>query len=181
MPEIETARLRLRPFVAADLDDLARLCADPEVMRYIGLEAGRTLTRAETQYVLDTIITFWRTHGYGRWAVLLKTTGRLIGLCGLRQLDGEPELMYAFEQASWGQGLAAEAARASLRYGFEEVGLERIVAVTRHANAASQRVLVKIGMRYEGEARPYGVETLGYALTRAEFAPDDSSYLLRRD
>lgn len=66
-------------------------------------------------------------------------------------LEGTPELIYVLAKAYWGKGLAAEAAKASLRYSFEELKLERIVAVTRHENLASQRVMQSIGMSYEKE------------------------------
>src|SRR2546421_7442422 len=108
MPEIETARLRLRLFTPNDLDALARLFSDPEVMRYLGIESGKTLTRAETKTVLDRAIASWRERGFGRWAVLLKATQKLIGLCGLRQLEDTPELLYLLSKDWWGQGLAAE-------------------------------------------------------------------------
>lgn len=181
MPEIETRRLLLRPFNLADLDDLARLFGDAAVMRYLGVEGGQTLTRDETQAALEIFIAGWRERGFDRWAARLKATQEMIGLCGLRLLDDMPELVYALRKENWGQGFAAEAARACLRFAFEELRLERVVAVTRPGNVASQRVLEKIGMRYEREAQYYGVDTLGYALTRAEFRAGDAFYLLRRD
>lgn len=179
MPEIETARLHLRPFTPDDVDELAPLLGDPTVMRYIGVEGGKTLTRAETEDVLARMVAGWQKNGFGRWAVLRKTTAQLIGLCGFRLHESLPELLYLLGNAHWGQGLAAEAARASLRYGFEELRFERIVAFTRPDNVASQRVLQKLGMRYDGAAQLHGVNARCYALTRAEFCPDDSFYLLR--
>ncbi len=176
MPQIETLRLRLRPFVAADLDELARLVADPQVMRYLGREGGRTMTRAEAEEVLNKFIAGWRERNFGHFAVLLKGQERLIGLCGLKLLEDTPELLYALGREWWGRGYAPEAARACLRYGFEELGLERVVAVTRPLNHASRRVLEKTGMRYQQAVRPYGVTAILYALTRAEFQPDDSFY-----
>jgi ribosomal-protein-alanine N-acetyltransferase len=181
MPEIETARLLLRPFNLNDLDDLARLFGDPAVMRYLGVEGGKTLTRAETQAALDAFIAGWHERGFGRWAVLRKATQQWLGLCGLRLLDGAPELVYALTKDNWRQGFATEAAQACLRFAFEELQLERIVAVTRPGNVASQRVLEKIGMRYEREVQYYGVDALGYALTQAEFRASDAFYLLHRD
>jgi RimJ/RimL family protein N-acetyltransferase len=99
MAEIETARLRLRLCTHDDLDALADLFGDAEVMRYIGVESGKALTRAETEGVLDNIISGWHRRGFGRWAVLLKATHQLIGLCGLKLLEGTPELMYILRRA----------------------------------------------------------------------------------
>jgi RimJ/RimL family protein N-acetyltransferase len=181
MPEIETSRLRLRILVPSDLDDLLLIVGDPEVMKYLGVEAGATLNREEAQKALTNMIQFWNLHGFGRWGVVDKLNGKLIGLCGLRLLEGAPELVYGVSKANWGRGLATEAAKASLRYGFEELGLDRIVAVTRHANEASIKVLTKIGMQYEKEVNHYGVDALCYVATRAEFQPDDSLYVLSRD
>ncbi len=174
MSDIETARLRLRPFTPDDLDDLAPLLGDPAVMRHIGVESGKTLTRAEAAAALDNMINGWRKRGYGRWAVLLKATGQLIGLCGFRLHENMPELIYLLGKTHWGQGFATEAAQASLRYGFAELRFERIVAFTRPENTASQRVLQKLGMRFAGEAPLHGVAALCYVLTRAEFRPDES-------
>ncbi len=178
MSDIETARLRLRPFTLADLDELAPLLGDPAVMRYLGVEGGKPLTRAEAAAALDNMITGWRKRGYGRWAVLLKATAQLIGLCGFRLHEDTPELIYLFGTTHWGQGFAAEAAQASLRYGFAELRFERIVAFTRPENTASQRVLQKLGLRFDGEAQLHGITALCYALTRAEFRPADSFYRL---
>lgn len=181
MPEIETARLRLRRFTPDDLDDLERLFSDPAVMLYLGIEAGKTLSRQETAETLRGFISGWDKHGFGRWAVTHQETQRFIGLCGLKLLAGQPELIYALEKAYWGQGLATEAARAALRYGFEEVGLERIVAVTRRENVASQRVMQTIGMRWEGEGSYYGVEGVCYAISSQEFGADNGVYIVHHE
>lgn len=181
MPRIETARLHLRKFTPNDLDDLARLLADPGVMRYLGIEAGRPLARAESEIVLNVTIDAWAKQGYSRWAVVLKTTSQLIGLCGFRAHGSTPELMYLLAPTYWGQGYAYEAAHASLRYGFETLLSERIVAFTRPENSASQRVLHKLGMRLEEEAEVFGVQARCYALTRAEFQPSDAFYQLTDD
>ncbi len=163
-----------------DLDDLMLIFGDPDVMKYMGIEAGTTMTREEAYAILGKMIGFWEGHGFGRWAVLNKENGKLIGLCGLRLLEGTPELFYAFSKPYWGKGLATEAARAILRYGFEELRFERIVAVTRHANRVSINVMKKIGMRYEKEVNHYGVAAVCYVALREEFRAEDSLYILSR-
>src|SRR6267142_451568 len=180
MPEIETSRLRCRMLSAADLDSLLLIVSDPEVMRYLGREPGKILLRQETKVILESMINFWKQHGFGRWAVVNKADDKLIGLCGFRLLDSVPELFYLFARANWGKGLATEAATAVLRFGFEELGFERIMAATRHANTASIRVLTKIGMRYETEISHSGVNALCYVSLRDEYQPEDSPYILSR-
>jgi RimJ/RimL family protein N-acetyltransferase len=91
-----------------------------------------------------------------------------------RALDRLPdrediEVLYALERAAWGRGFAREAAAAAVRYGFHVVGLDRIVAVIRHANTGSRRVLEKLGLRYEGDVEVYGVVAACDAMTVEEF------------
>ena len=181
MPQIETERLHLRMPTPQDVDDIAALFADPDVMRFIGLEAGAILSRAETESTVEKMIAFWTRTGFGRWAVIDKETRKLIGLCGLRLLDGTPELFYLFAKATWGKGLATEAASAALRYGFEELQFERIIAVIRPGNTISQKVVKKIGMKYEKELNHDGVDGVCYVATLKEFEPSDSTYIRSRD
>jgi ribosomal-protein-alanine N-acetyltransferase len=180
MLEIEIARLRLRMLRPADLESLLPIVGDPEVMKYLGAEAGATPSPEETKVILEKMIDFWAQHGFGRWAVVNKEDDELIGLCGFRLLDSTPELFYLFARANWGKGLATEAARAALRFGFEELGFERIMAAARHANIASIKVLTKIGMRYEKEISHSGVNALCYVSTRDEYQPEDSPYVVSR-
>ncbi|HEY9282014.1 MAG TPA: GNAT family N-acetyltransferase, partial [Pyrinomonadaceae bacterium] len=172
--EIETDRLRLRRFLPSDLDSLAGLMGDPEVMRHIGREAGLTLSQPEAEALLDLLVSEWERRGFGRFALFDKATGEFVGLCGWKALegaDGKPELLYVLGKEHWGSGLAVEAAAACLRYGFAELRMERVVALTRPKNSASRRVLDKLGMRCEGEGIYYGVQVVCYSITRAEFQP----------
>jgi ribosomal-protein-alanine N-acetyltransferase len=99
MPEIETGRLRLRMFTLEDLDELARIFGNPDVMQYIGASGG-PITRAETEHALLSIIKHWHRHGIGRWAAEYKQEKKLIGYGGLRRFEhegegkGRPELVY---------------------------------------------------------------------------------------
>jgi len=167
---IETARLRLRMFRLDDLDDLAAMFADPEVMRYVA--DGKPVNREEASKALESIINHWRRHGFGRWAVEDKNTGQFVGFGGLRSLFGKPEVVYHFAKAHWGKGFATELARASLKYGFETHRFERIVAIAKPGNTASIHVMEKLGMRYEKHASYYGIDVIQYAITREEFKPD---------
>jgi ribosomal-protein-alanine N-acetyltransferase len=180
MPEIETSRLRCRRPSPADLEALLLIVSDPEVMKYLGTNQGAILSRDETEFFLEKMIEFWKQRGFGRWAIVNKVDDKLIGLCGFRLADSVPELFYLFAKANWGKGLATEAARAVVRFGFEELGFERIMAATRHANTASIRVLTKIGMRFESEITHFGVNALCYVSMRDEYQPEDSPYILSR-
>jgi len=179
MSLVETARLYLRRFQLDDLDGLAGLLSDPDVMRYVG--DGQPQSREVADSALQSIIRHWQEHGFGRWAAIDKETQTLIGFGGLRSMMGTPEVVYHFVKSYWGRGLATELASASLRYGFEERQFERIVAVAKPQNVASIRVMEKLGMRYLKHTIYYNMEVVQYEIERAEWDPDDSPYRLRRD
>jgi RimJ/RimL family protein N-acetyltransferase len=179
-PRIETARLSLRPFTHADLDDLFAVFGDPEVMRYIS--GGKPRSREDTETGLLRTIEGWKTRGFGFWAVTHKGMERVIGYCGLVPLEdtSEIEVAYGFAKSEWGHGYASEAAQASLRFGFEELKLERIVAVVYQENISSKRVLEKLGMTYTKNGHYYGVELMYYEISRIDFHPRDTLYVLQR-
>jgi ribosomal-protein-alanine N-acetyltransferase len=170
-PETETARARLRMFTLGDLDELFIILSDPEVVRHLG--TGLPVTKDEAEVALKSIINHWERNGIGRWAVVDKGSGRLIGWAGLRLLEGTPEVVYLLARNYWGSGLATELGRACLKFGFYERRFERIVAITKPGNLASQRVMKKLGMKYEGEACYYGYDVVQYAISRQEF--DDAA------
>jgi ribosomal-protein-alanine N-acetyltransferase len=95
----------------------------------------------------------------------------LIGNCGLHYLENGPdvELTYTIQPFYWGQGLATEASRAVLSWGFKTLQLKQIVAVTGPANGASQRVMQKLGMKYQQNIQYNGTEVVYYAISRNEF------------
>ncbi|OLE55211.1 MAG: GNAT family N-acetyltransferase [Acidobacteria bacterium 13_1_20CM_3_53_8] len=170
MKELQTSRLRLRLFTMEDLEALAKIVSDTEVMKYIGVGGARDLLSAEK--TIKTILSHWEKHGFGIWALEEKATGNLIGWCGLQHLDKTPEveIAYLLDSPYWRQGFATEAARAVLAYGFEHLGLDRIVAVARPENIGSYRVMEKVGMEYERETHFYGVDVVYYAIKREGFS-----------
>src|SRR5437870_3332158 len=178
MPSIETERLLLRRFRPDDLDELAKLFADPDVMRYVG--NGQPIDRTEAERALRSIINHWERHGFGRWAVVDKQSNEFIGFGGLRSLFDTPEVVYHFSKENWGKGLATELARASLRFGFDDRGFDRIVAVAKPENRASIHVMQKLGMRFEMKTSYYNIEVVQYEITRNEFKLDDSLYVLQQ-
>ncbi|MBA2340088.1 MAG: GNAT family N-acetyltransferase [Pyrinomonadaceae bacterium] len=177
MFEIETARLRLRPFAPDDLDALVALRSRAEVVQYIG---GATQTREFIEQRLRFYISCYEQYGFGMSGVVQKPDRKLIGWCGLQPLEdsGEIEVGYGFDKPYWRQGFAFEAAAAWLKYGFEHAGLKRIVAVTMPENEGSWRVMEKLGMHFEKRARHYNLECLFYAIAREEFQPNNSFYAL---
>jgi len=177
MHKLETARLILRPFAADDLDALAEINRDPQVIRFIG--DGKPQSKEKTATRLNGYLEHGRRHAFGFWAALEKTTRDMVGFCGLQFLENtaEVELGYRLARRAWGIGLATEGAVASLRYGFDELKLDRIVAVVHPENVASQRVVEKIGLTYEKDAHYYGMNLRYYTIARETYAPDGSLYL----
>jgi ribosomal-protein-alanine N-acetyltransferase len=169
MPTLRTQRLDLQPMMLADLDWYAEFAADAEVMQYIG--AG-PLSYTQAQERLARYVRCWEEHGLGMFSVRLRDEDLPIGWAGLKPLDGTPEIEvgYALGKAAWGRGFATEVAGAAVRWGFEERGLDRIVAVASVENAGSRRVMEKLGMRYEGVRPAYGHDNVYYSLTPAAYA-----------
>ncbi|GAB2940063.1 GNAT family N-acetyltransferase [Hymenobacter coalescens] len=159
----ETARLYLRPLTLDDLDLVYRLDSDPAVMRYI--IPPRTLEGAR-EYLQEVLDNYERFPGLGRWAVLEKGSEAFVGIQVLKHLEasGHIEVGYRFFPAYWGRGYATEMTRAVLRYGFAQLGLQQIVAVTDPNNLASQHVLEKCGLRYQGLQHFYGGPSRFYTI-----------------
>jgi len=163
-------------FSPDDLDDFAALIGDPEVMRYVG--SGLPNTRDEAKRTLASIISHWQLRGFGRWAIVDRHTGAFIGYGGLRSMMGTPEVVYHLNRENWGQGLATEAAGASVRYGFEEHGFDRILAIAKPENLKSIRVMEKLGFHFERKTSYYDLSVVEYSISRDEFRPMDSFYRL---
>ena len=156
-PWLQTLRLELREFVAADADDLWRLDQDPAVMRYIG--DGRLSTRAQIATRMRLIPRVYRLYpGLGSWYAVRRDTRRYVGWFTLKYIPDtvEVEVGYRLLRNAWGRGFATEGASELVRYGFDDLGLHRIVGLTHRDNAASQRVLQKAGLRPAGWGRYYG-------------------------
>jgi ribosomal-protein-alanine N-acetyltransferase len=169
MATIRTQRLELQPMNLADLAWYADFASDPEVMQYIG--AG-PLTYAQARERLARYVRCWEEHGLGMFGVRLREDDVPVGWAGLQPLNGSPEIEvgYAFGKAAWGRGFATEVASAAVQWGFEELGLDRIVAVASSENEGSRRVMDKLGMHYEGMRPVYGHDSVYYSLTPAAFA-----------
>jgi ribosomal-protein-alanine N-acetyltransferase len=165
---IETARLVVRPFVDEDFGWMCDFRADPEVARYIG---GVRNTTDFTRQRLTYYINHQAKHGYAMGVVMLKPAVTPIGWGGLQHLDDghEIEIGYAFARAYWGRGFATELADGWMRWGFDRLGVDRIVAIADPANTASRHVMEKLGMQYEKNIQHYGMDSVYSAVTREAF------------
>jgi RimJ/RimL family protein N-acetyltransferase len=169
MLKIETARLTLRPFTPNDLNDLYEIRSDPEVMRYIG--SGKPESIEQVRTVLSKILAHWEQHGFGRWAAIDKESEKLFGWCGLSYLENteDVEIGYGIAKSYWGKGLTSEAAAAAIKWGFEDLGLDHIVAVAWPDNIVSRRVMDRLGMKYVKMGYHYRAEVVYYAIYREEY------------
>ena len=163
---LETNRLLLREFVIEDVDDFFRMISDPDVTRFTG-DGGKTLEEARAG-MQERLFRDYEVHGYGRWAVVEKLTGKVIGFAGLKYLDdvNEVDLGYRFFKEHWGRGLATEASQAVLAYGVETLQLQRIIGIADVENKASIRVLEKIGFQFERFTTYQGHAVAWYAFEK---------------
>lgn len=162
IPTLTTTRLTLRPFTAADVEPLHLILQQERILRYF--PRPDPPNRARVERLVAEQLQQWAEHGLGWWAVELRATGELLGWNGLQYLPetDEVEVGYLLSRPHWGQGLATEGATAALRFGFETLGLSRIVGIVHPENAASQRVLEKTGLTRINEADYFGMHVYRY-------------------
>ena len=156
-PWMQTLRLDLREFTHDDFDDLMRLDSDPRVMKYIN--GGKPATQKEVEAALARVTRYYRSwYGLGVWHAVRRDTGAFIGWYCLKYCPPtcDVEVGYRLMQRAWGQGFATEGATELVRYGFDDLGLQKIIGVTHPGNRASQRVLMKAGLADAGYGRYYG-------------------------
>jgi RimJ/RimL family protein N-acetyltransferase len=170
-PQLETARFRLRQFREADLDAYARITSDAETMRFMG--GGGALSREQAWRSLGYLLGHWEIRGFGLWAVEEKASGALVGRVGLYRPEGWPglEVGWLVDRARWGEGIATEAARASLDYAFEHLAPDRVIRVILPENTASIRVAEKLGERCVDSRPLLGHDVAIYAIGRDEWKP----------
>jgi RimJ/RimL family protein N-acetyltransferase len=149
--EMETGRLVLRRFTPDDADLLVELDSDPEVMRYLSGGPATPRGMIEREVLPRFLGSYGRGEGYGFWAAVERGSGAFVGWFGFNPHDevgvGEVSLGYRLRRSAWGRGYATEGARALIRRGFKELGARRVYATTYEFNAASRRVMEKLGMR----------------------------------
>jgi RimJ/RimL family protein N-acetyltransferase len=174
--DLTTPRLHLRPFTLADHEAIHVVYADPEVMRYVGHGAHRTI--AETANALRIYGDVLAQRGFSFLAVTERATGAVIGDGGLHPMGSvgpDVELGYTLARSVWGRGYATELGRALIEHAFRELGVPRVVAQVEPANAPSRNVLAKLGMTERGERTAYGRPHLLYAVDVRQPAPPRGS------
>lgn len=150
MPRLRTDRLLLREWRESDLAPWAALNADPEVRRYL----PGVPTREQCDAAVARFQAALEQRGWGFWAVEVRGTGEFIGFTGLDPVEeGQPftgvEAGWRLARAAWGHGYATEAARAALEFGFAELGLPEILAITATGNDRSRAVMRRLGMTHD--------------------------------
>jgi RimJ/RimL family protein N-acetyltransferase len=169
MVTLETDRLTLRMLRESDFEAYAEMCADPEVMRYIG--DGQPLVRPMAWRNLALMIGHWSLRGYGIWAAEERSTGELVGRIGFWNPDGWPgfELGWMLRRAYWGRGYATEGARAALDLAFTRMERADVISLIHPENVASIRVAHRLAERLVDSAELFGRPALVYRITREEW------------
>ena len=182
--DLKSERLLLRPLAETDSDVAIELFTDPAVIRYV------CETYTEQQVVVEEMPKYTKRCAggcIGAWCVVERATQEKLGMAILLPLpieeddrnwdlvvgddvpDCEIEIGYILKKSAWGKGYATEATKRLLKFAFEETPLEELVATTNSENTASQRVLEKSGLVYEGMRRAYAVDCPGYRITRQQW------------
>lgn len=167
---LETERLLLREMTQADYPALAEIMRDREAM----FAYEHAFSDEETQAWLNRMLERYRTDGFGLWAVVLKTSGEMIGQCGLTRQDVSGrevlEIGYLFQRKHWKQGYAIESARACKAYAFDTLHANEVYSIVRDNNVASMNVAIRNGMtiRCRFIKHYYGIDMPHFAFSIRE-------------
>jgi RimJ/RimL family protein N-acetyltransferase len=176
---LETERLVLRRFTTGDVDNLAGLDADPDVMRFVSGGIPTSREEIENDFLPAFLGYYQRYRAFGFWAAIEKSAGDFLGWFHFRPREGsapgQVELGYRMRKSAWGKGYATEGSRALIRKGFTESGVQRVTAEAMAANTASRRVMEKAGLTlartlskpWPGAAGGPWIEVVEYALDKA--------------
>ena len=147
---LETERLTMRMFRESDLDEYAEMCADADVMKYLG---GATMSRSEAWRSMATLLGHWQLRGFGLWAVEERASGQLVGRVGCWQPEGWPgmEIGWSLRKQFWGRGYATESAQAALDVALTRLRFTHVISLIQPENQRSIRVARRLGMRLEGQ------------------------------
>jgi [ribosomal protein S5]-alanine N-acetyltransferase len=166
-PRIETTRLILRPFILSDIDEAYEVLeGNPEVWRY---DPGYCRTKLQRANLIKKYAQDNDENGFGNLAVVLKSTGELIGHTGLQsyRLGDQPqsplevELFYKLGRDFWGKGYAFEACRALISYAFNRLNLPRLVTATHSDNSPSIRLMRRLGFSFHSHPGAWSSEVIG--------------------
>jgi len=176
--ELATARLHGHRAGAGDLQDLARLYRDRQVLDTLS-PGGEPIPDAVIHERMQAAIRHWDDHGFGIWFFRGTDDGEFAGRAGLRVVDiegaRETELLYAFMPESWGRGIATEASYAITEQAFGRLRLESLVAYTLHGNLGSRRVMEKLGFAYERDIVHAGLDHVLYRRSRSDWTSRERS------
>jgi [ribosomal protein S5]-alanine N-acetyltransferase len=173
--EIYTPRLFLRPLDRSDGAALHAIVIHPQVRKF--LCDDQILLREQVDDWVEESLSLFQQHGFGLWGMFpADNLTRLIGFCGFWYFHTPPELELAYGLAfdCWRQGMATEAARAMLHYGFDTLKFDRIAASTDVPNIASQRVLEKLGMIPVRRSQTAGAELIHYGISQESFISQET-------
>ncbi len=163
---LETERLRFREMFPEDAAAMFLLNSDPEVVQYTGDGPFESVEAA--RIFLMEYRPIYSTNGYARWIMELKSTGEILGWCGLKLHSDKnyTDVGYRLYKNQWGNGYATEGAKACIEYGFSVLKLKSIIAHARKENSASVRVLEKCGMKIIGEEIECGGEIFVFQIVK---------------
>ncbi|GAA4296758.1 GNAT family N-acetyltransferase [Aestuariibaculum suncheonense] len=142
-------RLGFRNWMTSDLNEFAKMNADKEVMKHF----PKTLTTNETSAFIERLQNHFITHGFNYFAVEILETGEFIGFIGLANKIFESnftpavDIGWRLKKSAWGRGYATEGAKRCLKFAFDDLDLDRIIATCTKQNVNSEQVMKKIGMK----------------------------------
>lgn len=163
--QLETERLKLRLFTLDDVQVMFDLNSDPEVIRYAEATPAPDLQEARKR-MEEGPLSDYEKHGYGRFAVEWKASGKVIGFCGIKYLPeiDLPEIGYRYLKEYWGRGIGTEAARLCVDFARDDLNIEKLVALIVPENTASIRVAEKLGMSRGPLIHIYDTDAYQYEL-----------------
>jgi RimJ/RimL family protein N-acetyltransferase len=166
-PELLTDRLRLRQFESSDIDAYAALCADPEVMEFL----GGPLSREDAWRQMAFFRGHWAFRGYGLYAVEERATGEMVGRVGYLNPEGWPgfEVGWTLRRSAWGRGFATEAAAAAIDQAFNHMDADVIISLIAPGNAGSIRVAERLGEKITGQWAVRGIPVNIHSLSKVEW------------
>lgn len=175
MTVLQTERLALRPLIDADAELYAGMRYHPEVAKWLSPMDNGPVEAARG--AIERFELSWQERRYAPWGLF--RDGRLIGHGGLNFVPEfeATEVLWALHPETWGKGYATEMARAALRFGFEDLGLASIFAITRPDNTASQAVMKRLGLGYRKNVVYKGIDAVWFDIDRDAFgrSPRDAS------
>lgn len=153
-PVLETPRFQLRKLSVSDAEDFFEFASDDALTEHVAWEVHRSLE--DTRTFLSAVEQRCESRISYNWAIVERASGKVIGRVSMFEVDEDndiAEIGYAVGRAHWGQGVATEAGKELIKFGFEDMGLNRIEARCNSENFPSEKVMQRLGMTFEGIIR----------------------------